>query len=307
MKSANLHLQHSSGAQPIDEIIRNAVGVFEATFPRRIRGYYLSGSYADQAAAGPLSDIDLCILFKGSFVDEREQAHAALTAQQCAAGSLIRLDAFTTAELALPTLHPVYRVALKYGSLCLYGEDIRDQITLPTITSYTQGVTDGALHFIGKVLRNTELLTLPLDYPDSTGEFYGYDQKRIANWYPATISHGTKELVACMTRIATAIIAIKAQGYVASKTESIRQYRLQIGDQWAEFLDTLYEQLKQQWHYLIPTAATEQVLLRLLGEQALAFENHFLTLYQAYLLELASSPHADEQSFAAERLRFLRA
>jgi hypothetical protein len=45
--------------------------IYESIFPGRIRGYYLLGSYTD-ATSVSISDIDMAILFKGSFVDNRE-------------------------------------------------------------------------------------------------------------------------------------------------------------------------------------------------------------------------------------------
>jgi hypothetical protein len=303
--STKLILVNTTGSQTVDRILCQLVARFEEQFPQRVRGYYLLGSYADQSAAGPLSDIDLFILFKAHFINPEEQETARSLIERCARESPIRLDANATCEGELSQLHAVIQVAIKAGSLLVYGEDSRPTMPLPPIEKYAQDVAGGALFFIGKVLRNTETIVLPVTYPDPKGEFYGYVQKRIDSWYPVTVPAGTKELVACMSRIATAMIALQAKVYVTGKAESIRLYRLHIGDQWADFLETLYNQAKQQWRYLVPEDQAARASLRQLCTQALAFENHFLGLYRTDLLDLASSGTEEEKQLASERLQHL--
>jgi hypothetical protein len=113
-------------------------------------------------------------------------------------------------------------------------------------------------------------------------------------------------MVACVSRIATAILALEARQYVSGKSESIRLYRLHVGDAWSGYLETLYEHLKQKWHYLIPTEETERRLLRQLCEQTLAFESHFLALYDVYLSGLTDSSSEDDRTYAATQLQRLR-
>lgn len=47
----------------IDAILQGVVGIFETEFPDRVRGYYVTRSYADNSAILS-SDIDGFILFK---------------------------------------------------------------------------------------------------------------------------------------------------------------------------------------------------------------------------------------------------
>src|SRR5688572_16634796 len=68
---ALLSLLTSTGDDRADTILRGAVSLWEQLFPLRIRGYYLSGSYAN-ATATPTSDLDLTILFKDSYHDQAE-------------------------------------------------------------------------------------------------------------------------------------------------------------------------------------------------------------------------------------------
>ena len=47
---AAIALLTSTGQRSVDGILRGVVGLFEAVFPDRVRGYYLGGSYADGTA-----------------------------------------------------------------------------------------------------------------------------------------------------------------------------------------------------------------------------------------------------------------
>ena len=62
-----ISLFNSTGNQQVDDILRGVIGISEIVFPNRIRGYYLTGSYANSYAL-PTSDIDMTIVFKGSFI-----------------------------------------------------------------------------------------------------------------------------------------------------------------------------------------------------------------------------------------------
>src|SRR5438067_7633490 len=89
-------LRHSTGSATVDEFVRRAVGAFERTFPGRVRGYYVIGSYADGSAT-PISDLDLVVLFKGSRSEE-EGRRAGLLEYALAATCPVRLDLTTSGE-----------------------------------------------------------------------------------------------------------------------------------------------------------------------------------------------------------------
>jgi len=55
-------LRCSTGNVRVDTALRGAIGIFEAAFPGRIRGYYLFGSQMDGSAVA-ISDIDLFVVF----------------------------------------------------------------------------------------------------------------------------------------------------------------------------------------------------------------------------------------------------
>jgi len=59
-------------------------------------------------------------------------------------------------------------------------------------------------------------------------------------------------LITGVTRTATALLALRAQQYVGTKSARIRLYREHIADEWAEYLETLYRKGKGQWQYAVP-------------------------------------------------------
>ncbi len=105
----------SSGSEKIDEILRTLIAAFETTFPGRVRGYYLLGSYAEGNAVA-LSDVDLALIFKGE-LEEGEQDRAAQLGETCGQASPVRLDTLVRGEEGLTW----ETVGLKLGSVLLYG------------------------------------------------------------------------------------------------------------------------------------------------------------------------------------------
>ncbi len=120
------------------------------------------------------------------------------------------------------------------------------------------------------------------------------------------LHRGTRELVECALRMATALLALKTDRFVATKRESAEVYRDVINDTWSELLIAMFEQGKMQWGYAIPELEDEQTSLKSLCKQMLAFENYYLLAYRNYLLALLNSE--DEQSilYAVQRLRIIR-
>jgi hypothetical protein len=289
-------LHNTTGNLQVDHILQGIVGLYECVFPDSIRAYYVIGSYAD-ATTVPISDIDLVIVFAKPLTSAQlTQAHA--LAQHSALISPIRLDIGLTLE---GNLSGTECTLLKLGSLLLYGSDIRDTLLLPPLDEYQRDVTWSPYRFLGQVIRETMVLAYPLAYPDATDPFYGYTRKRIAAWYPESVEQGTKELIAGVTRTATALLALRAGQYAGSKRGSIQLYREHIGDVWSDYLETLYRKGKGDWQYAVPEHPADQALLRDLCRQTLGFENDFFQYYRSYLLELLHGTDA-ERLFAAQRL-----
>ncbi len=257
-----------------DDIFGSIVKTFESHFPERVCAYYVIGSYSDGTAVR-LSDIDVFVIFKHQFADETEKEKAEKVSALCAAASPVRLDMTVWAEDSLDKLYPFIQVALKRGSTLLYGRDLREQMQLPDMATYTKDVIEGAFYFLRR-LHGLEQLPVTLQYPDANAEFFGYTHKSIPAWYPLTIEAGTKELVATVSRIATAIVALETQEYVAGKGEAIRRLEKINGVSQGVFAAAVYQRCKVDWHYLIPETDAERSELNELCRHMLRFENDFL-------------------------------
>lgn len=297
-----------TGNSQIDDIIQGLIAVYEAVFPERIRGYYLTGSYV-AGGLNPLSDLDLLILFKGAFADdeERDRARRLNGAFYHARLTAIRLDLPARSER---DLSPLDRILLKLASRPIYGEDVRDEIALPSLPDYTRATMELAYGNLARVLRGPDwrtpaALTYLLSYPDPDDEFFGYAHRRFPMWYPPEITGGLKELVTTVGRLATAIIALRAGRYVPQRADSVTLYREAIGDEWSAYVAEIYAAGKGRWGYLVPSDPAERAHLRDLCRQTLAFENHFLTVYRDFLLAESHDPDPARRDVATQEFRDL--
>jgi predicted nucleotidyltransferase len=275
---AEIALLTSTDNQRVDEILRGIVGLFETVFPDRVRGYYLLGSFME-GTARPVSDIDLCILFKNGFTDADEERTADRIVEHCARISPVELDVSPLSE-AIP--FPLRAVNVKLASRVIYGEDIRDRMPLPPMDAYMRHAMDLAFRLIARSRHPAEVLTFPLDYPDAEGEFYGYDRTEMRP-VEGVSSFGIKDMIVSAGLIATAIIARKAGQYVAGKSDCAPLYRAHVNDAWAGFVEEITASGRNAWGYLVPDDPGERRRLRELCREMRAFENHFLTLYKEHL------------------------
>jgi len=261
------------GDSMLDDILHGLVGLYEAVFPDRIRAYYLTGSYANLSTVA-LSDLDLLVLFKEPFVpSDQATAQRLNLALYMSRLCSLRLDVPARSETILS---PGERVTVLRAARLVYGEDVRNRVTLPNHHEYTEWANNEARDICAR-LHDVASLTYPLDYPDPAGEFFGYDCVRIPAWYPPFTLRGIKELVTMAGRIAAALVAVQTNHYAATKAEAFRLYHECISDEWTSYLDTLYAKGKDEWGYLIPEEPENRQILRSLCRQTLSFANHFLS------------------------------
>jgi predicted nucleotidyltransferase len=293
---SDIALLATTGHARVDAILRAIVTDYEAAFAGRVRGYYVIGSYADGSSVEH-SDIDLMLVFKGR-LDDAERERAGAVTEECATRSAIRLDLWPCGEANLTG----ETVALKLGSVLVYGEDIRAGLTLSPLDAYTREGMDAGGFFLRQVLRGAARLAQPVEYPDPAGEFYGYDTVRIPEWYPPGTTRGIKELVTSASRVARALLALQSGEYAGGKGASIAAYRAHIGGAWSDYLGALYANGKRRWGYTVPEAHDDRQLLRSLCAQTLAFERHFFACYRDHLLARLAAGDPALQLAAAERL-----
>jgi hypothetical protein len=243
------------------------------------RACYMEGSYADNDAVNT-SDVDLLIVFAGGFERHEEQEQAKATARSCIARSEVELDIEITDERSLA---PGIKPALKMGSLLIYGEEIRDSLPLMSLEEGTRDRMHTSYWRIVKLFNRPDVVIYPLDYPDPSGEFYGYNRRKLRLRDGQEVNC-TRDLIRLAGWSATALIAFNAGRYVARKSDCHRIYSECFADEWGQLLQDIYEQCRGRWNYLIPTEPSERQALRSICERTLGFENHFLLHYKRFLL-----------------------
>ena len=205
-------LHCSTGSPAGDEVARSVIAAFEAAFPGRVRGYYLEGSYADGTGIAT-SDLDLVTVFTAAFLDAAERDRAEILARQLAAHGALAADLTIVDEQQLSAgVDP----AIKLGSRCLFGEDIRDRLPLLPIEVWTRQRMHAAYWLIIHVFDRPAVVVHPIDYPAPAGEFYGYDNRAVL-LPDGTPARSTRNLIRVTGWAATALIAAQAGIYVARK------------------------------------------------------------------------------------------
>lgn len=290
-------LYTSTGNQQVDEILRGTIGILETLFPNRVRAYYLHGSFIDQHAV-PTSDIDFCVIPKGSFTtEEREKVQRIM--HSCSLFSPFMVEMMVLDEdFLLQKGH--FRI--KSASRLLWGEDLRTSMPEQTLDQYLRMYTRIPVIYFTQMLRSTEPARFPLDYPQATGEFYGYDQQLLPP--KGEPRQNIKKLVSGVCWAASVLVALQTGKTVEGKRAGVQLYRELINDEWSSFIEEMYELGNRQWHYLVPQNSQERETLRALCARTLAFENFYLRQYRQYLL--AELRKDDENKLAAvESLRSL--
>ncbi len=259
-------------------IVDALVGLYCALFRKRIRAVYLLGSRAEGSAA-TVSDIDGIVLFKDAFVDEREAALAQEVLRHCQQISPLRLDISVWAEDD-ERLQQGRDIRLKLGGELVFGEDIRDQLPLPSIEAYQAYLREWVHVFLcrlhDKEPDDPNALVPPLVYPDAADHFFGYARKRAIPWYPANVKTGTKEFVATVCWVATALLAHDAGVFVPTRSACVELARQHLPTETADFVGTVYQKCKVAWDYALPTQEADRQQLRQLCADAPGFFNRYL-------------------------------
>ncbi|MEM9954881.1 MAG: hypothetical protein AAF846_24960 [Chloroflexota bacterium] len=267
-----INLVNSTGDAHIDNIIQAVIGIYEATFPEQIQGYYLIGSYGDDSAIRG-SDVDMMIIFKGTMT-ESEKDRCDTLKTSCRVLTPVHLDLPVIAEA---DFHQVDTVALKLSSKFVYGEDTRESIPLPSMETYLYQISMPTQR--GLTIRfRQEQVTLPLDYPDANDAYFGY--------IPAIYQDSDTPIKLWVLNVgwlATFLVVHRAGVYVPSKRHMLPLYRKYIHDKWTDFIADVYTYGRNKWHYQLPHSDEELKLFRELCQQTLAFENHVASIYVDWL------------------------
>lgn len=286
----------STGSEVANSLLRGIIHLFETVYPAQVRGYYVTGSYADGAAVAT-SDLDMKVVFNRDLsTEEMEKAHDLCWA--CEWMSSLETDISVVSEGEMFKNGPM---SLKLGSLHVYGEDIRDQIPLPPIEEYVRRNMHGPYHFFARNRRELKVLTFPLGPPRPDEEFYGYDQRPMRS-KDGIEKPGIKELVVGTGWAMTAIVAYKTRQFVTKKSDCLKLYKEYIHDEWTPLLEEIYQKCRNEWAYLVPESPQDRERLKEMCRQAPGFENHFLSIYKEFLLEELKSAGDPDKLLAIQRL-----
>lgn len=299
----------TTGDSRRDAHLRNVVALVEEALPGRIRSYYLFGSVADGSAVAT-SDLDLFLVAATPLTADEEARRADIARTATMPGGGIDLLVIDEGTL-LREGH--FRIAMS-GRL-LYGTELRPRIPPTPLPSYLRRYAQAPWDYIVQVLRREAFLAAgylayPLRHPDPGGEFYGYNRPRLPHGgEPLPNIHA---LVATACWIASVAVALQTGRMVPAKSASVHIYREAIGDEWAPWLDDLYDTGRQRWEYRVPADPAGRRHLRDLCGPMLAFENHYLRLYRHFLLveltrgteaKLAAARRLNEAVFPDPALR----
>ncbi|HKV85494.1 MAG TPA: hypothetical protein VJN88_13120 [Ktedonobacterales bacterium] len=278
-------LANHSGFVPDSQAARDAlravIAAYTAAFPGQARAVYVDGSHADRTDLAT-SDLDLTIIIKDAWQDERERAKAEGLTADLAAHAAVELDVGVVDEATMRDqgAHPT----LKLASALVWGEDIRDRFAIMPIARWTRDRMHAAYWLTTRLYDRPIPVRLPLAYPDPDDEFFGYT-RRLVRLPDGREVPCARDLIRSTGWAATALLAWRRGVYVARKRDCHALYREHIGDEWSDLLANIYDDCRTRWRYLIPPDDAERTQLRAICARTLAFENHFFAGYRRFLLD----------------------
>lgn len=307
----DIELRTTTGIERIDNLLRSLLNHFEASFPARIRSYYLGGSYSDGTAVGHdnspnSSDVDLFVIFCGTV---KQAAHATFHSivAEYQLNSPIQVDAHAYSEddlLRQPrpeaTQTSFINALIRVASVHVYGDDIRPLLPPIPFSRYVLDVIESAVFHLSIPRQRQRIayplvtpLVPPLAYPNPAGEFYGYDIVPARPDAP----YGTRVLVALTAWIATLILALETRRYAGQQSQCMRLCKEYLpNDKRTQLVTTIYDTCKGKWGYALPDSVADRKLLRNLCHDTLSLENEYLKLCHNYLLtQLHEGATAEQQ------------
>lgn len=308
----------SAGQEHLDPLLHDLVHLFEHSFPTRIRSYYLGGSYSDGTAVGHTpspnsSDVDLFVIFRETITEDESATFQRLVAD-FQVSSPVQVDAHAYSEYDLmqtprkeATQISFLNALIREASILVSGEDIREDLLPVPFVRYVLDVIESGVFHLGIPRQRESIsyplvtpLIFPLAYPDSTGEFYGYDVIPARPGAPG----GTRVLVALTAWIATLILALETGRYAGQKSQCIQLCQEYLpNDRRVQLATNIYHTCKGVWGYVLPTDAKDREQLRRLCRDTLHLENEYLKLCRGYVLAQLQQDGADEKRQAIRILQ----
>lgn len=253
--------------------LENVLNTIDHAFPGAVRAVYLHGSRAESVAM-PDSDVDLSVVVNTP--GDMAQVGRALSSRRLSSGQ--KLDAHVdTLELLEHPAYAFIAATLKYSGDLIRGEDVRASVAEPDYASFKAVVLEQVRKGIS-MLRDLDRVEPPVDFPDASFPFFGYEIVRKVGWYPPGTTEGTHELVAVSTYCASAWVVTHERAFVTSKAQAVEAIRRVENGERAHLVEQIYRLCRIKWAGCVPDEPDDRSLLRQLCERFLALENEILLL-----------------------------
>lgn len=239
-------------------------------FSRGLRAIYLTGSRA-RGDSIPSSDVDLSLVFAGSFSRSEVRALADRARSICSEAGIV-----TDVEV-------IDDQRLKYGitpktkqNMLLFGEDILDGCPLMSADRLSLVFARHAMRFIRIVRGRPEKLRYPLGYPVPASELRGYEVHGIRTAEGRYLP-GLNNLLNLVSSIGTFRLAVSAAFFGPDKGTTARTYRAMLpNDPWGPLVEEVYSLCRVRCSGKLPaTAADLEALIRCI-DRIPEFENSFV-------------------------------
>lgn len=167
---------------------------------------------------------------------------------------------------------------VKIASELVYGEDIRDQITIPDIGAYVDITVNTPFYFMQKVRGVSSMPEVGLVYPREQDYYYGYlDHSHLTH-----LGLETKPVLTLIGWICTSKIALQSGQLVGKKSDVCKLYETHVGDEWTAFVDEAYRLIREELAYKLPETEEQKRALRDLCKSLLAFEKAYIQEYEQF-------------------------
>jgi len=310
-----MNLCHSTGHAHIDQILRSVIGICEETAPNFVLSYYLTGSYA-YGEPVPTSDVDL-LLINNTQPDEqseKEQFGSPIFRQYLPPEGEKKIrKIFTHVRPLLPVRVSIsyrreadekktrFNPSLRIHRVLLFGTDIYQDLFDPNEPEISDRGIRLRIHRAYRILCDihnvNKELELPLEFPDSNDEFFGYALEGVAVWGQPLVR--LDRFVSFVYPLCTALLTKKTGLNIYRKDTLPNIYQKHIGDQWSDFVADTFDLCRKAWQYQIPEDINERKRLREICKNALGFADRFLSFYRDFLLEELASGEPERVLMAA--------
>lgn len=276
---------YRTSSPEVNLIVEGIVDLIVNFFNLDVISIYLLGSYTDDSAIGN-SDIDMAVVYRKNDDEQIRKIKEYLSIYS--RGVFMKeIDLYLVSydqlkqldQKSLLTREGILNV--KIASKIVFGEDVRDEIVIPSVESYIEMTYETPFHFMKKVRGlgdNDELFELT--YPDSNDAYYGY-LSFVSDTHQTLES---KPLLSLIGWICTSLIAIKSGVLVGKKSDVARLYKKHVNDIWNNYVFDAYRLIRSSLNYGFPIAEYDKDELRNLCEQTLNFERYYIDEFKKYKL-----------------------